>query len=80
MAPEDSRRLGAGVVTAGREAAAAKVAGKLLRAVSLDPAFACGLLFAWSQTYCDPPLPAEEVRDIFNRIARRQLAWEKANA
>ena len=74
-----SGKLPDGIVIEDREREAARVAVKLLKAISIDPADACSLLIAWAQTYCDPPLPEEEARDIFNRIARRQLAKETAN-
>lgn len=61
-----------GAITEYRDHHAARVAGKLLRAVSIDPRFAAGLLHAWNRTYCRPPLPDHELRQIFNRIANRE--------
>src|SRR6516162_2106360 len=64
-----------------RDAAVARMAGKLLRAVSLDPDYVLILLHAWNRSHCDPPLPADEVEDIFNRICKREAKrWEADNA
>jgi hypothetical protein len=62
----------AGKVSEYRDMAIAQVAGKLLRAVSLDPAFVATLVHDWNACHCDPPLPEDEVQDIFNRICRRE--------
>ena len=35
-------------------------------------AFAAGLLHAWNQTYCRPPLSEHELKQIFDRIANRE--------
>jgi hypothetical protein len=56
-----------------RDDAVARMAGKLLRAVSLDPDYVLILLLAWNARHCDPPLPEDEVVDIFNRICRREI-------
>jgi hypothetical protein len=53
--------------------AVASVAGSLLRAVSIDPAFAITLVHDWNACHCDPPLPEREVTAIFNRIADREI-------
>jgi hypothetical protein len=55
-----------------RDAEIASLAGKLLRAVSLDPAFVATLVHDWNLCHCDPPLPEDEVQDIFNRICRAE--------
>jgi hypothetical protein len=68
-----------------RDAAVARMAGKLLRAVSLDPDYVLILLHAWNRSHCDPPLPEHEVQVIFNRICKREIKreikrWEADNA
>ena len=62
-----------------RDAAVARVAGKLLRAVSLDPAFVATLVHDWNICHCDPPLPEHEVQDIFDRICKREIDRLEAN-
>jgi hypothetical protein len=64
----------AGTITEYRDMEVAKVAGKLLRAVSLDPAFVATLVQDWNACHCRPPLSEREVTAIFNRIARREIA------
>jgi hypothetical protein len=66
-----------------RSDAVVRMAGKLLRAVSLDPDYVLVLLLAWNTCHCDPPLPEEEVQKIFARICRaeaRRLRVEADNA
>ena len=55
-----------------RDAAVTRMAGKLLRAVSLDPDYVLILLLDWNARHCDPPLPEHEVQDIFDRICKRE--------
>jgi hypothetical protein len=62
----------AGLISEYRDLAIAQVAGKLLRAVSLDPAFVATLVHDWNACHCDPPLPEREVQAIFDRIADRE--------
>ena len=62
----------AGMISEYRDMAIAQVAGKLLRAISLDPAFVATLVHDWNTCHCDPPLPEHEVQAIFNRICRRE--------
>ena len=64
----------AGLVTEYRDMAVASVAGKLLRAVSLDPAFVATLVHDWNACHCSPPLPERAVADILDRIANREIA------
>jgi hypothetical protein len=64
----------AGLVTEYRDMAVASVAGKLLRAVSLDPAFVATLVHDWNARHCSPPLPERAVADILDRIANREIA------
>jgi Bifunctional DNA primase/polymerase, N-terminal len=64
----------AGLVTEYRDMAVASVAGKLLRAVSLDPAFVATLVHDWNARHCSPPLPERDVADILDRIANRKIA------
>jgi hypothetical protein len=64
-----------------RDAAVTRMAGKLLRAVSLDPDYVLILLLDWNARHCDPPLPEHEVQDIFDRICKREIKrWEAKNA
>jgi Bifunctional DNA primase/polymerase, N-terminal len=62
----------AGLISEYRDLAIAQVAGKLLRAISLDPAFVATLVHDWNACHCNPPLPERAVQDIFNRIADRE--------
>jgi hypothetical protein len=64
----------AGFVNEYRDMAVASVAGKLLRAVSLDPAFVATLVHDWNERHCRPPLPERDVADIIDRIANREIA------
>ena len=64
----------AGLVTEYRDMAVASVAGKLLRAVSLDPAFVATLVHDWNACHCRPPLPERAVAEILDRIAEREIA------
>jgi bifunctional DNA primase/polymerase-like protein/primase-like protein len=59
------------IISEYRDMAAAQVTGHLLRRWC-DPLLVKGLLHAWNQTYCNPPLPDDELRRILNRIARRE--------
>jgi hypothetical protein len=71
----------AGLVFEYRDMAVASVAGKLLRAVSLDPAFVATLVHDWNARHCSPPLPERVVADILDRIANREIArLENADA
>jgi hypothetical protein len=72
----------AALVTEYRDMAVASVAGKLLRAVSLDPAFVATLVHDWNACHCRPPLPERAVADIIDRIANREIArlLEKSHA
>jgi hypothetical protein len=53
--------------------AVARMAGKLLRAVSLDPDYVLVLLLAWNARHCDPPLAEHKVQEIFDRICKREI-------
>ena len=64
----------AGLVTEYRDMAVASVAGKLLRAVSLDPAFVATLVYDWNACHCRPPLSERAVADIIDRIAKREIS------
>jgi hypothetical protein len=59
-------------ITDYRDLAIAQVTGKLLRAVSLDPAFVRTLVHDWNVCHCAPPLPEREVNQIISRIAIRE--------
>jgi hypothetical protein len=63
-----------GVFTEYRDLEITKVAEKLLRAVSLDPAFIKTLLLDWNAAHCSPPLPEDEVIRIYKRFAKREVA------
>jgi hypothetical protein len=67
--PEVWQQLTAGTVDEYRDAAAARLAGHLLRRW-VDGYLVAGLLHAWNQVYCSPPLPDDELRRILDRIAR----------
>jgi Bifunctional DNA primase/polymerase, N-terminal len=69
----------AGMVSEYRDQAIAQVAGKLLRAVSLDPAFVATLVHDWNTCHCDPPLPEREVAAILDRICEREIRRLEAN-
>jgi hypothetical protein len=62
-----------------RDEEVARIAGKLLRAVSLDPDFVLTLLHDWNACHCDPPLPEQQVQDIFDRICKREIDRLEAN-
>jgi hypothetical protein len=70
--PEQWADSKAGKISEYRDYAVASVAGKLLRAVSLHPAFVATLVHDWNACHCDPPLPEDEVQTIFNRIANSE--------
>lgn len=63
------KRLTDKIVREYRDAAAAQIIGHLLRRW-VDPHLAAGLMHAWNQTYVDPPLTDQELKDVVNRIAR----------
>jgi hypothetical protein len=63
-----------GLVTEYRDMAVCAVAGKLLRAVSLDPAFVATLVHDWNARHCSPPLSERAVAEILDRIANREIA------
>jgi hypothetical protein len=70
----------AATTTEYRDMAIASVAGKLLRAVSLDPRFVATLVHDWNQCHCRPPLPEDEVEAIIKRIAKREIQRLRAEA
>jgi hypothetical protein len=55
-----------------RDVAVRSIAGKLLRAISLDPDFVLTLVLDWNACHCDPPLPDDEVEKIFNYVCERE--------
>ncbi len=74
IGPDEPALRNSGGVIFGRDRQrhAERVAGKLLRAVSIDPQFAAGLMHAWNLAYCRPPLPEPELKKTFTRIADRE--------
>jgi hypothetical protein len=58
-------------VTEYRDMAAVRVVGHLLRRW-VNPDLVVGLINAWNQTYCQPPLSDDEIRHILNNVARRE--------
>jgi len=62
-----------GKVSEYRDDAIARVAGKLLRAISLDPVFVATLVHDWNACHCEPPLPDHEVQEIIDRICEREI-------
>jgi hypothetical protein len=60
-----------GEITEYADAAAARVAGHLLRR-GVDTSLAAGLLFAWNAQCCRPPLSAVDLGRIFDRICHRE--------
>jgi hypothetical protein len=70
----------AGAVSEYRDMAIAQIAGKLLRAVSLDPAFVATLVSDWNQCHCQPPLAESEVAAIIKRIAKCEIQRLRAEA
>jgi bifunctional DNA primase/polymerase-like protein len=71
----------AGFVYEYRDMAVCAVAGKLLRAISLDPAFVSVLVHDWNARHCRPPLSERAVAEILDRIANREIArLENVNA
>src|SRR5262249_37901848 len=75
--PEVWQRLTGGAIQEYPDAAAAQVAGHLLRRW-VDPYLVAGLLHAWNLTYARPPLPDDELRRILDRIAR--LEYQRRGA
>jgi hypothetical protein len=61
-----------GVAEGQRNTAAAKLAGHLLRRF-VDPVVTLDLVQGWNLTKCSPPLPAEEIHQIVDSIAGREL-------
>jgi hypothetical protein len=72
--PEQWAARKVGMISEYRDYAVAQIAGKLLRAISLDPAFVATLVHDWNVCHCDPPLPEREVQEIFNRICNSEAA------
>jgi len=62
-----------------RSAAIARISGVLLRRW-VEPEIALGLVRAWNESRCHPPLGAEEVERIMGNIAERDLAQLKEDS
>jgi hypothetical protein len=67
-----------GVVKGQRNAAATRLAGHLLRRY-VDPVVTLELILAWNAARCMPPLSPDEVIQIVNSIAGRELARRRAS-
>jgi len=67
----DQWRALTGAISEYRDAAAAKIAGHLLRRY-VDPKLAVGLMVAWNAACCRPPLGYYELLGILDRIADRE--------
>jgi predicted DNA-binding transcriptional regulator AlpA len=78
--PQEWAASKAGMICEYRDMAVTQVAGKLLRAVSLDPRFVATLVHDWNQCHCQPPLPEDEVAAIIKRIAKREIQRLRAEA
>ena len=65
---EEWMALAARPVTEYADAAAARLSGHLFRK-GIDVAIVVGLLQTWNEVRCQPPLPAEELYRIINRVA-----------
>jgi hypothetical protein len=61
-----------GVTEGARNAAAAKLAGKLFRHLP-DPLLAAELVACWNATRCRPPLPAAELKRTLDSISSREM-------
>jgi hypothetical protein len=72
--PEQWAARKAGLISEYRDYAVAQIAGKLLRAISLEPEFVATLVHDWNVCHCDPPLPEQKVQEIFNRICNSEAA------
>ena len=66
------RTLIEGVGEGARNCSLARLAGHLLRH-HVNAFVTLGLLQAWNATNCNPPLPTEEVEQIVNSIAGKEL-------
>jgi Bifunctional DNA primase/polymerase, N-terminal/Primase C terminal 1 (PriCT-1) len=78
--PQEWAAAKAGMISEYRDMAIASVAGKLLRAISLDPRFVATLIHDWNECHCQPPLPEDEVAAIIKRIAKREIQRLRAEA
>jgi len=56
-----------------RNTAATRIAGHLLRRY-VDPVVVLELMLGWGATRCTPPLPPDEITQIVNSVAGRELA------
>jgi putative DNA primase/helicase len=61
-----------GVGEGARDNSAARLAGYLLRH-RIDPLVTLGLLQAWNETKCSPPLATTDIERVVNSIAGREL-------
>ena len=62
-----------GVAEGQRNTAAPRIAGHLLRRY-VDPVVVLELMLGWGATRCTPPLPPDEITQIVNSVAGRELA------
>lgn len=55
-----------------RGPAVRSVARCLVRAFSVPPELALSLVECWNEQHCSPPLPRDQVKNIFNNLAMRE--------
>jgi hypothetical protein len=68
-----------GVAEGQRNTTATRIAGHLLRRY-VDPVVVLELMLGWGATRCTPPLPPDEITQIVNSVAGRELARRQAPA
>jgi hypothetical protein len=56
-----------------RNVSLSKLAGHLLRIRVLRPSIAAALVHCWNEARCQPPLGKDEVQQVINSIAKREL-------
>lgn len=59
------------VTTGARNTVAAQLCGLLIRKFAYDPELISGLMMAWNDFYCDPPLDQWELRNLIDGEYRR---------
>jgi hypothetical protein len=74
-----ARALATGARGEARRPLLTRVAGFLL-ACGVNPFVVVALLISWAYWMCSPPLPEEDVVDVVNEIARREVTRQEASA